>query len=186
MLVSFLYYMGCRKGEALALKWSDIDLINNKVHIYQTVNHKTDGKSRYKITTPKTKNSNRFIKMPNILLSLMVDWYRQQLLMYKFTDDCFVFGCYDPLPPESFRRHFYNEILALNDKLSAENMPLLPAIHVHCLRHSHASYLISKKVYDYDIAKRLGDTVETLHKTYAHWFDNAEDDILQALNNDFK
>lgn len=41
-------------------------------------------------------------------------------------------------------------------------------------------------MYDYDIAKRLGDTVDTLHKTYAHWFENAEDDILNALNDDFQ
>lgn len=29
---------------------------------------------------------------------------------------------------------------------------------------------MSKRFTDYDIAKRLGDTVETLHNTYAHWF----------------
>ena len=186
VLINFLYYMGCRKGEALALKWSDIDLINNKVHIYQTVNHKTDGSIRYKITTPKTKNSNRYIKMPLVLLKLMIDWKNEQSSMYGFKNDCFVFGCYDPLPPETFRRHFHNSIISLNEELNKKGLFELPVIHIHCLRHSHASYLISKKMYDYDIAKRLGDTVDTLHKTYAHWFENAEDDILNALNDDFQ
>lgn len=47
----------------------------------------------------------------------------------------------------------------------------LPLIRIHDFRHSHASYLInnkSDKFTDFDIANRLGDTVNTLHDIYVH------------------
>ena len=38
---------------------------------------------------------------------------------------------------------------------------------------------------DYDIAKRLGDTVATLHNTYAHWFKRKDENIINFMNMDF-
>ena len=37
---------------------------------------------------------------------------------------------------------------------------------------------------DYDIAKRLGYTVQMLHSTYAHQFKNAGRNIIEAMEND--
>ncbi|MEG0366253.1 MAG: site-specific integrase, partial [Coprobacillus sp.] len=60
-----------------------------------------------------------------------------------------------------------------------------PLIRIHDLRHSHASYLInnmSDKYTDFDVAKRLGDTVQTLHDTYAHWFKQADKAIIEMMD----
>ena len=35
-LITFLIYTGCRKGEALNLKWDDVDLQNNVIAIRRT------------------------------------------------------------------------------------------------------------------------------------------------------
>ena len=35
---------------------------------------------------------------------------------------------------------------------------------------------------DFDVAKRLGDTVATLHDTYAHWFKQADKNIVDMMN----
>ena len=37
---------------------------------------------------------------------------------------------------------------------------------------------------DYDIAKRLGDTVQMLHSTYAHQFKDAGRNIITSMEND--
>lgn len=37
---------------------------------------------------------------------------------------------------------------------------------------------------DFDIAKRLGDTVETLHNVYAHWFKAGDQGIIDFMNSD--
>ena len=92
---SFLYLTGCRKGEACAVKWEDIDFKNSTVKINKTLSVKTD-KSRsanegelinelYRVTTPKTDNSYRTILMPNIL----TDYLRQ---LYEVRTSDFVFG----------------------------------------------------------------------------------------------
>ena len=62
----------------------------------------------------------------------------------------------------------------------------LKQIRIHDFRHSHASFLINNMAgagfSDFDIAKRLGDTVETLHNTYAHWFDTKDKSIVDMMN----
>lgn len=35
---------------------------------------------------------------------------------------------------------------------------------------------------DYDIAKRLGDTRETIFNTYAHWFKEKDQGIIDMMN----
>ena len=55
------------------------------------------------------------------------------------------------------------------------NLPQLP---FHSLRHTHATELLRSGIPAYIVAKRLGDEVQTVLKTYAHAF--KEDDQLSA------
>lgn len=41
---------------------------------------------------------------------------------------------------------------------------------------------MSDKFTDFDVAKRLGDTVATLHDTYAHWFKQADRAIIEVMD----
>lgn len=175
-LYNFLYFMGCRKGEALALQWSDINFDTGKVNINKTAVFGIKGVP-YKITSPKTKNSIRVISMPDRLINVMKEWYSYNNRDPWFNDNFYIFGYDRPLAPENLRRNFKKDISYINSEIG-----FIPDIRIHDLRHSHASYLISLKLYDYDIAKRLGDTVETLHQVYAHWFDSADNDIIVAMN----
>jgi len=181
VLFSFLYYMGTRRGEALALTWKDIDFNNNTVRINKTVSVKLNNK----ITSPKTSNSNRTISMPKALSTLLSDWKIHVKAFYGYSDDCLVFGHHKVLAVESMRRYF-NKCIELTNKELAEN-DKIPRIRIHDLRHSHASYLInnmSAGFTDFDIAKRLGDTVSTLHNTYAHWFKAADKGIIDFMDSD--
>lgn len=177
----FMYYMGVRKGELRALLWKDIDLSNGVVKIYKTAPQAAQTVDD--LTAPKTKNSNRNISMPEILIKVMTDWKNVQKNIIGFNENRFVFGYYRPLPPENMRRWLKNGIKAAN-----EDGFDLPEIRLHDLRHSHASYLInnmSDKFTDFDIAKRLGDTVQTLHDTYAHWFKQADRGIIDFIDTDY-
>lgn len=180
-LFSFLYYMGTRKGEALALTWKDINFKTNTVRIDKMSNAKLNNK----ITSPKTSNSYRTITMPNHLSEMLLDWKKHQQLLYEFSEERFVFGYYRIIPSESMRRYFKMCIEKTNSNLNIDEK--IPNIRIHDLRHSHASYLInnmSAGFTDFDIAKRLGDTVSTLHNTYAHWFKTADKNIIDFMNND--
>lgn len=184
-LYLFLYYMGTRKGEALALQWKDIDFKNDSVHITKTVTNKIKG-SAYAITSPKTQNSVRNIPMFKIVKDSLLEWKKVHKKMYGFSEECFVFGYYRPLPAERPRKQMVKVLEKINKDLP-ENQQL-KRIRIHDFRHSHASWLINNmgkyNFSDYDIAKRLGDTVQMLHSTYAHQFKNAGRNIIESMEND--
>ena len=178
LLFKFLFYMGCRRGEALALTWEDIDLRARTVTIGKSVSFKTRPAT---VTAPKTKNSYRTISMPEVVWTALSNEKERHREMYGWSEERFVFGYYKPLDPENIRRRLKATIKrANNDKQK------LPDIRIHDFRHSHASYLInnmSDKFTDFDVAKRLGDTVQTLHDTYAHWYKQADRAIIEVIDN---
>lgn len=179
-LFSFLYFMGCRRGELLALKWADLDFQKNQVRINKTVSFKVHP---FQLTSPKTKNSLRNISMPKTLFEEMMVYKNKISRLFGFNEDLFVFGYDKPISPETLRQRLKRGIILANN--NGEN---LKEIHIHSFRHSHASYLInnkSDKFTDFDIAKRLGDTVQTLHDTYAHWFHDSEKTIIDLIDGDF-
>ena len=53
-----------RRGEMIALEWSDIDFENNLLKINKTYN-RINGQDV--ITSPKTETSNRIINIPDFL-----------------------------------------------------------------------------------------------------------------------
>ena len=65
-----LYWCGIREGELLALTPADFDFVNQTVTINKSYQRL---KGRDVITSPKTKKSNRIIKMPQFLSEEMED-----------------------------------------------------------------------------------------------------------------
>lgn len=178
----FSFWMGTRKGETLALQWKDVDFNNNTVHIRKTMTRRVEGKT-WALTNPKTKNSIRNITMPDVVVSELQALYDRQKVMYGFNDGVFLFGYYRPMPDDYPRRY----MVKLLDHMNKNSDQPLPRITIHEFRHSHASYLInnmSGRFTVYDIAKRLGDTVETVLSTYAHQFKNADKKLSDFINKD--
>lgn len=180
-MFSCLYYMGLRKGEMMALQWKDIDFKKNTIRIDKTVITLNRTKSN-PATSPKTKNSYRTISMPKQLVHELAA-YKDIAKDFSFYSlDAWVFGDEMPVSAETLRRK-NKQYIAEANRRGYE----LPEIRIHDFRHSHASYLInnmSAGFTDFDIAKRLGDTVETLHNVYAHWFKAGDQGIIDFMNSD--
>ncbi|MCI9523551.1 MAG: tyrosine-type recombinase/integrase [Erysipelotrichaceae bacterium] len=179
---TFLFWMGTRRGETLALQWKDIDFNTNTVSIHKTTTRRVEGRI-WAITTPKTKNSIRNITMPEVVINELKALKEVQEQMYGYNEDVYLFGYHRPMPDDYPRRYLVKTVKALNE-ISRET---LKQITIHEFRHSHASYLInnmSDKFTVYDIAKRLGDTVETVLETYAHQFKNADRKLSDFINQD--
>lgn len=162
---TLLYMTGCRKGEALALNWGDINFETKILNINKNLSRRIDY-NNYIITSPKNASSVRKIMLPDSLLELLKE-YKQ-----KF-DGKFIFGGDTPLSENKLTKR-------LKDYSQSAG---IPRIRIHDFRHSHASYLISQGVDIVSVAKRLGhsDIKQTLN-TYAHLLDLKESDTLNALN----
>ena len=171
------FYMGMRIGEALALQWKDVDLINNTIRI-----NKTWSNALRKATTPKTNNSYRTITMPQFLS----DEYKVFKENMNANDNDYIFGITVPFYRSSVRKEMNETIKRTNIKLQKDEQ--IPYIRIHDLRHSCASYMINNMVTNgtvnfsvYDIAKRLGDNLDTVLSVYAHWLPQADKGIVKFM-----
>ena len=167
---TFAYYMGCRRGEMLALQWKDIDFDKATCNIYKTCNQTPEDGSLYQLTPPKTNNSVRLIKIPNIVLEELRRLYERASNMYYFTNDWFVFGSNVPLAEATLQRNFKRY-------LTSDLKP----ITIHGFRHSHVSFLINNGANIKAIASRVGDTVDQVLKTYSHLFQKTEDELISLI-----
>ena len=186
LIYNMLYMMGLRVNEAMCLQWKDIDLDNKRMSISKTTNQVARKQEQW-FTSPKTKHSTRNISIPEALAIQLKD-YKERL---KPEEDWCVFGIDKPMSDHTVRYRFYSYIQIANKRLSEEQQ--IPKIRLHGLRHSHASYLINNMVSEvngkriqtftpYDIANRLGDDVNTLLSTYAHWFDANDSAITNMMD----
>ena len=157
-----LYWCGIREGELLALTPADFDFEAGTVKIsksYQRL-HGEDV-----ITTPKTKKSNRTIKMPNFLCDEMRD-YLGMLYGVKKKDRIFTVT----------KSYLHHEM----DRGAKEAG--VKRIRIHDLRHTHISLLIDMGFSAVAIADRVGhESIEITYR-YAHLFPSKQTEMADKLD----
>lgn len=168
----FLYIAGCRRGEALALRWDDIDFNTGNVKINKSITHRGNKPGEtYHETTTKNMGSNRQISLPNFFLNELLEYKKWQ--KENFVDIKYVFCGKDPLPPTSIERHL----------TTAAKKAGVKRIRVHDLRHSAASFLIHKGISIVAVSRRLGHTsTEQTLNTYSHLLPDDQKMILGVLD----
>ncbi|MCL2474915.1 MAG: site-specific integrase [Chloroflexi bacterium] len=169
---SFLYLTGCRRGEALAITWQDIN--NGAVKIHKHVN--TKGVDGYEITSPKNPSSVRTVLLPDTLVAHLAAFKKECEQIDGWSEGAFVFGVHRPLALSIIQR----KLTSYAQKAGVKR------IRVHDLRHSHASLLIHKGCNILVVAQRLGHTdINRTLNTYSHLYPSAQKDILNLINISF-
>lgn len=154
-----LFFTGMRKGEARALLVDDFDAENGYITISKSMR-----KYKSSIKAPKTPAGNRKIKIDPITL---------EILKPLKSHEKWLFGDFKPISRDRVDRAF---------KAGME-LSGVKKIRIHDLRHSHASFLIANHANIVAVSRRLGhSSVNVTLNTYAHLFDNAEDELMQILN----
>ena len=172
-LFNVLYYLGLRKGEALALQWSDIDFDNSKINIYKTLSPKMKGRKLF-TTSPKTKSSIRTVSIPKDTLIRLQELKKHYSQFPAFNSSRYVFGFTEPLGTTHIDRKRDKYCKAAGVK----------KIRIHDFRHSHASLLIKNGANAIIVAKRLGHSdIEMTLNTYSHLFSEKEDEIINLIDN---
>lgn len=157
-----LYWTGMREGELLALTPNDFDFEGQFVLInksYQRLN------GQDVITTPKTKKSNRYIKIPSFLCDEIKDFLG---MYYSIDHDDRIFP---------FTKRFLHHEMERGCKKTG-----VKRIRIHDLRHSHVSLLIDMGFSALAIGDRVGHESERITYQYAHLFPTVQTEMADKLN----
>jgi integrase len=179
--VMILVSSGIRRGELMALRWSDIDFGANTVRVQRSVEAtKSHG---LRIKPPKTRHGRRTITLPAVAISTLKEHrlaeheIRLALGLGKVQPTDFVFGNYDGKPrhPDWLTYHWKHMVEQFG----------LPRVTLHAFRHSHASALIAGGQDVVTVSRRLGHASPTITlSVYAHLFaptDQAAADAIESL-----
>lgn len=176
-LVHLMAYTGFRQGEALALKWSDIDFENKKITINKTA---VRIKEKQSLQTPKTKNSKRVISIDPNTLSILKNWKKDQIKIY-FKNGKHFEGKENFIFTNQRGEwvHIHNFIRYFKRFIADHGLkPITP----HGLRHTHASLLFSAGVEPKNISDRLGhSTVQITLDLYTHITEEQRTDTVEKL-----
>jgi len=155
-----LYWCGIREGELLALTPADFNFDKETVNkSYQRL------KGQDVITSPKTKKSNRTIKMPQFLCEEMKE-YLGMIYGLKKKDRIFTVT-------KSYLHHEMDR---------GAKAVGVKRIRIHDLRHSHISLLIDMGFSAVAIADRVGHESIDITYQYAHLFPSKQIEMAEKLD----
>ncbi len=167
---------GLRRGEALGLRWRDLDLAAGRAAIRQTV---IAVRHTPMLGTPKTAKGRRTITLDKGTVAALREHRKAQAVERLrmgsgWVDHDLVFAHIDGamLHPERFTRSFSDAV-----KRSG-----LPTIRLHDLRHGWATMALSAGVHPKVVQERLGHAnIGVTLDTYSHVTGSLHDDAAEQV-----
>lgn len=162
LLAYFIVCTGCRRGEAVALQYKDIDFDNKKVDISKSVYY-VNNKPQFKDT--KTYAGNRTVPLLNVLIPFLPKGKPNE---YIFSTDG--------------KQPYTGSQLAKGYKAYQEQIGITATLHQ--LRHAYATILYESNI-DVKLAQTLMGhaDISTTQNIYTHIRLSKLDDAAQKLNN---
>ncbi|CCM65290.1 MULTISPECIES: tyrosine-type recombinase/integrase [Candidatus Microthrix] len=166
---------GMRRGEVLGLRWADLDLNSSRIHVRQAL---VSVAYKLIVSTPKNHLA-RVIDLDPATVE-QIRLHRQRQLAeqeewgdgYRDGDLLFCKENGEPIHPQTLSQAFER----LVDKSD------LPRIHLHCLRHTHATIALRAGVPPKVISERLGhESPAFTLKQYAHVIPGMQADAARAI-----
>ena len=182
VLYNLAVYTGLRKGELLALEWSDIDFENNTVKVSKSCSV-VAGEQITKC--PKTKTSNRIVSIP-VFLSKRLKAMKIDRIKYRMSVGDYWQGA-DWLFIQDNGKQMnystpYQTMIKILKRYNASHKDQLPLIPFHGLRHTSATLLIAAKQDVRSVSSRLGHAqTSTTMNIYAHALQEADQRAANAL-----
>jgi integrase len=163
-LVTVTLATGLRQGEALGLRWSDLDPEAGTL----TVRHALQRNAgRVELVEPKTRRSRRTIALPRFAVAALLrqrDWFQAQ--DRRLADSAWQEGGYVFTTRIGTPMHGGDVTRALQRLLAAAG---LPRMRFHDLRHGAASLLLAQGIHPRVVMETLGhSTIAVTMNVYSH------------------
>lgn len=168
--------IGLRKGEALGLRWEDVDFEEGRVRVVQQL-QRIDGSLR--LDPPKTRGSRRTIPVPPVcidaLLSHRVRQKEERAALGEYWKESglvFTTQFGTPIDPRNVNRWF--------DALCKRAG--VPRVRVHDLRHTCASLLLAQGVHPRVVMEILGHSqISMTMNTYSHVLPGVQEEAAKRM-----
>ena len=186
-LIRLAAMSGLRRGELVALRWTDVDLPGGTVAVRQATTV-VDGKPV--IGDVKTKRSRRVVDIDSTTMAVLRAWSKQQkefrMLLgseWKATGFVFTMPTGEAWHPDSISQAFERLVSPASKARAEEVLTMRPRIRFHDLRHTHASHLLAAGVNVKVVSERLGHaSVAFTLDTYAHVMPGQQAEAAAAVS----
>lgn len=176
-IIKVLLYTGMRSGECLALRWQDIDFENKTIHIENTL---TDVGGKHWLQPPKTKTSNRYIALSDILAKIFLEQkqYNDEKKAklgkdYKYPEMVFTTDSGNYVDRSGLNTQFRRFVKDTE----------FDFITLHSLRHCNATLLINSGIDLKIVSELLGHSdVSTTANVYADVLDSAKAKVADLIS----
>jgi integrase len=170
---------GLRRGELLALHWSDVDLEERMLHVRYTLEHTKGGK--YIFAPPKTKRSERKVRLGELAVAALrrhrARQVEQHLAVGPAWDDhdlVFTDAVGQPLRGNHILQRQFTPLL---------NLAGLPSIRLHDLRHTAATLMGKQGIPVAAVSEMLGHSSTSMTlDIYSHAFPDMQREAASALD----
>ena len=174
--IALMAATGLRRGEALGLRWSDVDLEAGRLEVRRSI-ETVDGEQRYK--APKTTRSARTVSLAAFAVNVLRRHRAAQastrlMLGIGRESDGPVFSTVDgkPLDPKAFSKRFAR--LSQKAKIG---------IRLHDLRHTYGTLALAAGIDLKTLSSSMGHSTITLTaNTYLHASDSLQRDAAGRID----
>jgi len=154
---------GMRRGEAIGLRWSDVDLEGGRLAVRRAL---IPSGREVIVSEPKTIKGRRVIAIDPGTVEVLKAQAARQLDEQKEWDEAwvetglvFTLENGEALDPESVSRYWRQAV----------KKSMLPQIRLHDLRHTHATLALQAGIHPKVVSERLGHaTISITLDTYSH------------------
>ena len=178
-IFKFAWDTGLRRGEIIALRWSDFDQENGRIHVTKS---RKRGAQEYE-GAPKTQSGIGIVTLTDAAMKNLLAWKKvlaEKLLSkgIRLSDDDYIFRALNditiPMPLITLTQLFWRLKKQLN----------LPAdIRFHSFRHTHATLLAEQEISAKKIQVRLGHASASFTMDrYVHNTDQMQDGSAEMID----
>lgn len=176
-IIKVLLYTGMRSGECLGLRWQDIDFENRTIHIENTL---TDVGGKHWLQPPKTKTSNRYIALSDVLADIFKEQkkHNEEKISnlgkdYSYPEMVFTTDKGNYVDRSGLNTQFRRFVKGTD----------FDFITLHSLRHCNATLLINSGIDLKIVSELLGHSdVSTTANVYADVLESAKARVADLIS----